>query len=204
MPGIHFIFRRHYRRISRRLLTLLTVSATACASSGAASSGSNSSFEADASTITVQGLTIQRLQGWNFVKPDASVGKDTVVVMYGPQGQQQLAPAVEVTLRKLTARDQRRKPLHILTQMMTEIVQLFEGFEAIGGPSEMKIGGAPGARLDMKITESLSDGGEVQRVGRFYGIVHQGRIWLIRCLGSTDGSHDPDFDQLIQSLSVDS
>jgi len=158
----------------------------------------------DASTFSSNGLTVPRPQGWSFLEPDSTMGKDTVVVLQGPFGEEALAPAVEISRRPLDATQQRRKPSHILTQLVMEIVQVFDGFEMVGSPEDIQLGGQPAAMIKMKYSESLPDGQQAARGARFYGIVHHGSIWIIRCLGAPDGSNDAEFDSIVSGLSIQS
>lgn len=157
----------------------------------------------DASSFSAYGLEVPRPDGWQFVKPDSSVAADTIVVLQGPFGTGDMAPAVEISRRVLDARQQRRKPSHILTQLTMELVQTFDGFEMIGEPEDIQIAGQPGAKIQLKFTESTPDGQEVQRRARLYGIVHRNSIWIITCLGAADGSNDAEFDLIVGSLKID-
>ena len=177
--------------------------ALSCVSCGSTSSSSEAkpgpSFEGK--TFSEHGLTISRPEGWVFIQPDSSVGPDTVLLMQGPIGDATLAPTVEISRRTLTASQQRRKPSHILTQMTTEIVQYFDGFEMIGAPEDLKLGGVDASQLSLKYTETLPDGEAVPRLGKFFGIVRGQYIWVIRCMGSPDGSNDGDFDKVLATVS---
>jgi hypothetical protein len=157
----------------------------------------------DAASFSQNGFTLARIDGWTFITPDGTMARDTAIILQGPEGKEALAPAVEVSRRQLTARDRRRKPSHILTQMTTEIVQTFDGFEMVGTPEDIELAGKPAAIVRIKFTESLPDGVDVQRAGRFYGLVNGENIWVIRCLGAQDGSNDGDFDKIIASLRLE-
>lgn len=156
----------------------------------------------DAETFSAHGLTVGRIDGWSFLQPDGSVGQDTVVVLQGPFDDAALAPAVEISRRALDARNQRRKPAHILTEVVTELVQIFDGFEMIGTVDDVQLGGKPGAMVRMRYSESLPDGAQAERLGRFYGVVNGGNIWIIRCMGASDGSNDAEFDRIVASLAI--
>ncbi|MEZ4273236.1 MAG: hypothetical protein R3C68_17910 [Myxococcota bacterium] len=182
----------------------LTFVLLSCACAGSQSSSADLvHVKSDATQVTVEGFTIARPSGWAFLAPDASVGNDTVIILQGPANESALAPVVEVSRRALSAHDQRRKPAHILTQAVTEVVQLFESFESVGEPTDVEIAGLPAARLSMAFTEQLAEGGEVKRAARFYGVVHGGKIWLIRCMGAENGSTDADFQKIVQSITID-
>lgn len=184
----------------------LTIGLYACGGSKGSSAGEVSAGPTapDASTFSAHGLTIKRPDGWTFIEPDASMAPDTVIVMQGPAGDQALAPAIEISRRALDARQRRRKPAHILTQMTTEIVQVFDGFEMHGSPDDIDIAGQSGAVVKLTYTESLPDGAEVKRGARFYGIVHGDSIWVVRCIGAPDGSNDPEFEAIVKTVTIQS
>ena len=69
-------------------------------------------------------------------------------------------------------------------------------------PEDIKVAGHDAARVSLKFTEALPDGTSVQRAARFYGIVDGGKIWVVRCLGPTDGSAEPAFDEIVASLEL--
>lgn len=139
--------------------------------------------------------------GWVHIPPDSSVAPDTVAIYQGPAAEGPVAPSVEISRRELKAADRRRKPSHILTTLVTEMVQYFDGFEMIGAPEEVTLAGHSASRIKLKYTETLPDGASVDRLGRFYGVVMGGTLWIIRCMGSADGSAEADFDTIIDSLS---
>src|SRR5688572_6912923 len=62
----------------------------------------------DAATYQSYGMSVKRPEGWMWVATDGSLTSDTLVVLQGPVGQDQLAPAVEIGRRPLDARTQRR------------------------------------------------------------------------------------------------
>jgi len=157
---------------------------------------------ADASTFSAHGMTVSRPDGWSFIPPDPTVGPDTVVVLQGPHSESPLAAAVEISRRSLSARDQRRKPAHVLTQLVTEMVQLFDGFEMVGQPEDITLAGKDAATVRLKFTETLPEGGTVERSGRFYGVIEGANIWVIRCLGAVDGSDDAAIEQVIASINI--
>ena len=179
---------------------------TGCAggASGPGAEAAPGAPEPDDPSYSAYGLTVDRPEGWAFVPVDASVAPDTVVILQGPVGDAPVAPAVEISRRPLNARQQRRPPSHILTQLVMEVVQSFDGFEPLGEPEELEISGTPGAKMLMRFTESLPDGIEVKRGARFYGIVHRGNIWVVRCLGSADGADDLDMDTIVGSIRIES
>ncbi len=172
----------------------LMLSLEACG--GSSSSGGG----AQGGSLSREGVKVEAPSGWSFVEPDASVAKDTVIILQGPAGNEPVVPVVEIGRRALSAMDQRRKPAHVLTATVTELVQTFEGFEGTSEPADVQIAGRTGSRMDMKITEQMPDGTSAQRAARFYGVVDNDSLYLVRCLGPTDGSADSAFDAIIGSI----
>ena len=157
----------------------------------------------DAGKVSVAGLTVSRPDGWVFVAPDKSLAPGTLVVLQGPHGEAAPAPAVEISRRPLSAMDQRKRPAVILTGLVAELAQVFEGLEGNAAPQDTQIASKPAARLDLTFSEGMPDGTSVARAGRFYGIVAEGNLWLVRCLGPADGSAGPVFDQIVSSIGID-
>lgn len=148
---------------------------------------------------------MSRPDGWIFVAPDGSTTKDTIVVLHGPiAGDAALRPTIEIGRRQLTVRDQRRSPAHLLTPVVTEVMQLFEGAGGVTAPEDVTVAGQPAARVKAQFTESLPDGREVQRAAEFYGVVHGDSIWILRCFGAGDGSEATDCMRVAASLSFGS
>lgn len=195
--------------VSGRLIIASLFAAVGMIGCGGTSQGSEPSAGAvarpapDAERFSAHGMHLSRPEGWVWIAPDGSLTGDTLIVLQGPFGADEVAPAVEISRRPLDARAQRRKPSAILTQVTTEIVQVFDGFEMVGTPADIEVAGLPAAELRLRYTESLPDGQSVSREGRFYGIVHGDSIWIIRCLGAADGSHDPQFDQILTRFTFD-
>lgn len=175
---------------------LLALSA-GCASSATTGEG----LEPRAPAFSQGPMRVERPDQWQFVAPDDSVAADTVIILQGPVGDHLLAPVIEISRRPLTAADRRRRPVHLLTSLMTETVQYFAGFEVKGEPQPLEVGGKPGAQVRMRLTEMLEDGQTVARRAQFYGVVTGGDMWLIRCIGPADGSVSGVFSQVIESLS---
>lgn len=145
-------------------------------------------------------MTVARPSDWVFVPADKTVFPDTVVLLQGPIGKAKLAPVAEIARRPLSAADRRRSASHILTALATEIVQSFESFDATGAPVDTEIGGRPAARLDMSLVEALPEGGSEDRKGAFYGVVDGEQIWMVRCLGPSDGSADESCQKIVSSI----
>ena len=155
-------------------------------------------------SFSAHGLTVERPADWQFISPvpDATVVPDTFVVMQGPAGHHTLAPAVEISHRTLQAADRRRNPEHVLQALVSEMVQILEGFETTAGPEPATVGGQPGARIFMFFTEGLPEGGSIERSARFYGVVNDEDVFIIRCIGPKDGSADGVFDAIVSSISI--
>lgn len=186
----------------KKLLVLFFPSLLSCASSQS-SNQPTAAADNNASNVSRDGLSVSRPSSWQFVTPDKSVAPDTVVILQGPIGDKQvLAPAVEISKRALDAAQRRRKASHVLTQMVTEVVQLFDGFEMVGSPEDMQLAGKDAARVQLKYSESLPDGGSTERAAQFYGIVDNDKIWVIRCVGPMDGSANADFDAILKSIEL--
>ncbi len=175
-------------------VTLLVFS-TSC---GGSQSGGKGAVAGD--TFSEQGLAVSRPGDWTFIQPDTSVSPDTLVILQGPIGKAELAPVVEVARRPLSAAERRRPPSHILTAMVLEIVQTFDSYQDVTSPVDLKLGGHDAARIDLKFSESLPEGGSVNRSARFYGAVVGDALWLIRCLGPEDASAAPAFDNIVASV----
>lgn len=169
-----------------------------CASSS--SGGKPASIKADADDYSAYGLTVERPPQWTFVTPDASVSADTVVILQGPIGSSTLAPVVEVARRPMTAADRRRAPAQILSAMITELGQTFDGFEAKSGVQETEVGKKRAARVDVNLTESLSDGTEEKRSAKLYAIVDGEQIWVLRAMGPGDGSADGQLENVVNRM----
>ena len=184
--------------------TLYALLAVCFGCSSTSSSSPDATVASKADSFSAHGFSVTRPHGWSFVKPDESVVSDTLVILQGPHGEQALAPAVEFSRRPLSARDQRRSPTHVLTQLMLETAQIFEGFEVVGEPEDIDVGGHSAARIRLKFVESLPDGTSVARTGQFYGIIDGANMFLIRCLGAEDGSDSADFDAIVYSVQLES
>lgn len=155
---------------------------------------------ADAEAFSVHGLSVSRPRGWSFVVPDASVVADTVVILQGPLGGGDLRPTVEISRRELSAADRRRKPADILRVLTLELKQTFAAADADGQPAEIELAGQPAALLRIHLTETFSDGAEVERAARVYAVVQPGQMWIVRCFGPADGSAEPAFDAIVGSI----
>lgn len=156
---------------------------------------------ADADSYQSYGMTVKRPEGWRWIPADSSVTPDTLVVLQGPVGQEELAPAIEIGRRELDARTQRRPPSAILTQLTMELVQTLDAFEMIGTPADIQLAGKPAAEVRMKYTDTLADGQTVHREGRFYGVVNGANLFLFRCLGAPGGANDAEFDAVLNTVS---
>jgi hypothetical protein len=146
---------------------------------------------------------MERPEDWQFVAPDTSVASDTLVILQGPIGTQVLAPVIEISRRPLEAADRRRSVEHLLTATTLELVQTFSAFADVSEPQNITLAGQPAAVIEMKLTEQLPDGLEVERSARFYGLMHSGAMWIIRCLGPADGSLGADFDAIIRTIELE-
>ena len=152
--------------------------------------------------FSAQGLTFERPEGWHFVTPN-NPAKDTVLGLRGPSNGTTLAPIIEVTARPLEQAALRRKSSHIVVQAITEITQFFEGFETLRGPDDVQIAGLPATRIDLSFLEPLPEGGEAtKRVGRFYGLVHNNHLWILRFIAAPGGAHDPVFDSVLGAIKL--
>ncbi len=170
----------------------------ACASGN--KDGKPAAVAADASSYSAYGMTIDRPSQWHFVQPDSSVGPDTQVILHGPIGSASLAPTVEVSRRQLSAADQRRQPAQILTAMMGELSQTFDSFEAQGEVADVEVGGKKAARLNVTLTESLSDGTEERRAAQLYAIVDGQQLWVVRGFGPGDGSANGQISEVVKGI----
>jgi hypothetical protein len=188
------------------LRLLLAASIALAAACGGAQSSSAPAAAAvtdpNASQASAHGLSLSRPEGWKWIQPDGTMAADTIMVLQGPFGEDALAPAIEVSRRGLDASQARRKPSHILTQLMMEVVQLFDGYEMLGTPEDIEMAGVPAARIKLKFNESLPDGGQIERGAVYYGIVQGDNIFVIRCLGDSKGSHDAEFDTILKTVSI--
>lgn len=179
------------------IAALAVVGLAACAGSkGAAPSPTDASFSGE-------GVAVQRPESWIFVQPDHTLAADTLIVLQGPAGDEPLAPVVEISRRQLSAIDQRKKPAHLLTSLVTEVVQTFDGFDNVTPPADVTLGGVPAARVDLRFNDAQPDGTTVQRLARFYGVVHRDQMWVVRCIGPTNESHNQAFDDIVASLTFD-
>ena len=182
----------------------------ACGFVGCASTqGSGGEAEAvssDASSQTVDGFSVKRPNGWTFVAVDETVAADTVIVLQGPFADGvEVAPALEVSKRPLGAADRRRNPTFILTDLMTEFMQTVEGFQIVGEPADTELGGMSAGMITFTFEQMLTGGSTVARKGKFYAVVHQGSVWLVRCTGPVEDSDiDSTFDTIVQSISIES
>ena len=192
---------RYHPGMRKSLLCLAFLGLGGCAAGTGSSEGPVSQVpERDAEAVTVEGLTVHRPDGWVFVGVDDAMTPDTVAALLGPVGEGPLRPSVEIARRKLDSDTQRRKPVVIVTQVTTEIVQAFASFDAVGGPEELELGGYPAARLRMNFTETLPEGGDTQRVGEFYAIVRQGEVWIIRYLDAPSQGSATAFQTILDGL----
>ncbi|MBC7794406.1 MAG: hypothetical protein H7Z43_11940 [Clostridia bacterium] len=182
----------------KSLLVAIALLAASCG--GAQNNGKPASIDADASEYKAYGLTVERPPQWTFVTPDASVATDTLVILQGPIGNSTLAPVVEVARRTITASDRRRAPAQILAAMITELGQTFDGFEADGTVQECEVGERKGSRINVHLTESLSDGTEERRAAKMYVIVDGEQIWVLRALGPGDGSADGQLENVVSRM----
>jgi hypothetical protein len=184
----------------KKLLTVVGLAAAMGCASGA-KDAKPAAVAADASSYSAYGLTIDRPPQWTFVQPDASVAPDTQVILHGPlYGTSTLVPTVEVARRPLTAADRRRAPSQILTALVTEIAQTFDGFEAQGTPQDVEVGGKKAARMDVGLTESLSDGTEEKRSAQLYAIVDGEQLWVVRGFGPADGSANDSITNVVKGI----
>jgi hypothetical protein len=165
-----------------------------------AASGGAQAGAPEGDTFSAEGIKLVRPGDWVFVAADPSVAPDTLVIVQGPAGVEPVAPVLEVSRRKLTAMDQRKRPSSILSSMVMEMAQLFEGFEAVGSPEDVQVAGANGARLAMKYTESMPDGSSVQRAARFYGVVRGDTLWVLRCIGPADGTAQETCERIVGGI----
>jgi hypothetical protein len=186
--------------MSKRRLVFAVVSLGAFGCATGSKEGKPAAVTADASSYSAYGMTIDRPSQWHFVQPDTTVAPDTQVILHGPIGAAALAPTIEVSRRPLTASDQRRAPAMILTALVNEIAQTFDGFEAQSSPQDVDIGGRKAARMDVTLTESLSDGTEERRAAQLYAIVDGEQLWVVRGFGPGDGSANSDISQVVKGI----
>ncbi len=184
----------------RKSLWLFSLLALAGCGGQQASSAAAQAGPTTGDTYHNEGIKLTRPNDWTFVNADPSVAPDTLIIVQGPAGISPTAPVVEVSRRKLSAIDQRKKPISILSSMVAEMAQLFEGFETVGSPEEVQVAGTPASRLSLKYTESMPDGTEAAHAARFYGIVRGDTIWVIRCIGPADGSAEGACENIVGSI----
>ncbi len=171
----------------------LSLLACACASSSSATGGNG---------VADVGVRFDTPAGWRSATPDVST-PDALVVLIGPHVEGQLlAPTIEISKRRLSIRDQRRPPAHILTAMATELMQTFSSMTIIGEPEEVDIAGQRGARLQFDFSEMIGIEQTVPRRGVFVGLVKDGALYLIRSMVPTDGSQDAVVANFLKSLRV--
>ncbi|MBI3179741.1 MAG: hypothetical protein HYZ27_08765 [Deltaproteobacteria bacterium] len=172
----------------------------ACGGSQSGGPAQPAAVSPDAATFSAHGMSVERPDGWMFMQPDQSLAPDTAVVLQGPVGGDMVAPVVEIGRRPLTASQRRFADSALLSSMVMEISQTYDGFETVTGPENVQVAGKAASRLVVKLTESLPNGGEVERLGRIYGVVDGAQMWVIRCVGPRDGSADKQFDAIVESL----
>lgn len=156
----------------------------------------------DDTSATVAGLSVERPEGWSFVEPDESVDPRTVIMMVSDGSGEQHRAVVEIEKRDLDARTQRRSPEAILTAWTVEMVQMFAAYEMTQDPTPMELAGHPGAYLEMTISETLPEGGQVERIAKFYGVLDGGTFWIIRALVPPGGQFDGDIEAVLKSVSL--
>jgi len=172
-----------------RTIPVLIVSAVWAVSScagpqaGPAAAVEAASPAKDAASYELHGLKVDRPTEWEFVIPDTSVMPDTVVILHGPIAEHDMRPSVEISRRELAAADRKRKAEHILTATALEIVQTFAAFETTASPADIQVAGKPASMMQMKVSEQLPDGAQVERAARFIVIVDDAQIWVVRCFG---------------------
>lgn len=181
-----------------RFVAVALFAAVGCG--GGSRDGKPPAVHAEADEYTAYGFTVERPPQWTFVAPDTSVAADTVVILQGPIGNTTLAPVVEVARRPMTAADRRRAPAQILSAMITELGQTFDGFEAQGGVEDVEVGKRKAARINVNLTESLSDGTEERRAAKLYAIVDGEQIWVVRAMGPGDGSAGNQLDHVVSLM----
>lgn len=186
--------------MSTRRLILVGVVFGLVGCAGGSKDGKPAAVAADASSYSSNGMTIDRPSQWTFVTPDTTTSPDTAVILHGPIGSASLAPTVEVARRQLTAADRRRAPAQILTALVTEIAQTFDGFEAQGSPADVEVGGRKAARMDVALTESLADGTEERRAAQIYAIVDGEQLWVVRGFGPGDGSANGQIETVVKGI----
>ena len=194
---------RNHHTIPSLLFVLMFLGCAGTQQNAPAERGASGlTIDSEALSIVVNGLSVERPDGWRFLAPDHSVFPDTLVILQGATGSHSMAAVVEIGQRKIAVADQRRPPSHILTALAMEMVQTFAAFDTTGSPEDVTVAGKPGSMFRMTLTEQLPDGGTADRLTRIYGIVDEADIWLVRCLGPTDKSAEADFDKIVASLKI--
>ncbi len=183
-----------------RTWALAVVSGLAACGGVGGSRAPVSAVDPAAASYQAHGLSVERPSGWTFVEPDQSLAPDTAVVLQGPEAAAAMAPVVEIGRRPLNASERRFAARELMSSMVMEIVQTYDAFENVAGPEAVQVAGKPASRLTVKLTLNLPNGNDVMRLGRIYSVVDGAQIWVIRCLGPTDGSADAAFDAIISSV----
>lgn len=147
------------------------------------------------------GLSFSAPVGWRSVPPDHSTGGDTVAVFIGPAAVGQgLAPTIEVSRRRLSVKDQRRPPAHVLTALATELMQTFNSLSNVAEPEDITVAGHPGARLQFDFSEMGDTGESIERRGVLVGVVQGGDLYVINCMVPPDGSSDKAITNFLAGL----
>lgn len=191
--------------LNRAVGLLVAVIAFACGGSAATSGqgGTGKVVKSDAERFVGSGISVTRPQGWSFAPVDSSVSKDAVVVLVGPRAEGKLAATVELARRPIATADRRRSPEALLTAISVEMMQAYAACEATASPTAVTVAGRPGATLKLKLTETLPEGGEVERVAQLYVTTTDDALIVLRSFLPTDNSSDADLDAILASLAIE-
>jgi hypothetical protein len=178
---------------------------SACGGSSAqnAPPSASPSIDEKAERFQAQGLTVTRPTGWTFVKADQSVGKDAVIVLVGPAAEYKLGPMVAISKRAVLAADRRVDPAELLKNATMELVQSFDGDEAVVAPVETTLAGQKSVVVKAKYTELMTDGTEVGRRAQFYAAVAGDQMWFVRCTLPVGDAFDADLTAILASIAFE-
>lgn len=177
-----------------------------CAACGAASSGGADvragQVESEASSVTVNGLTVVRPSGWSFANAAEELGEEAELAVLGPPSEGPLRPSVVFFRRVLNDRSQRSHPERLLTAFAVELVQTLSSSEMVVEPEKLEIAGHPGARMTLRVTEAMMDGESDPRTARVYGVVDGDSFWAIYALDSEGGASGEAIEKMVGSLEL--
>ncbi|MEM6531906.1 MAG: hypothetical protein AAF654_04750 [Myxococcota bacterium] len=169
------------------LLLLVAGCAGPSTTPASAPSPAATSIEADASSVTVSGLTVTRPDNWEFVTGDPSMGPDSQLVLMGPDGSGPVRASISFFRKKYEYRTRRPSAEQLLTAFMVSKRQELAGLEMVNDPERVEIAGHEGARLTVRVTELTASGESAEQLANVYAVVDGDHYWAIYAL-VPDGS----------------